>query len=200
MAADPAPFAATARPVVLSASTSTNLKYQTIGQYVTQGGSGNPWLESFVKRDEIFWKWELWSNLALRATASASSEFTADGASARGMNDASVSGGPRKSDGEWVSDGELSGAWAQLSWTAPQQITTIVLHDRPDTSENVLSGTLTFSDGSGIGVGALPANGAGLRLQFPQKSVTWVRFTIDNAEGNATGLAEFEVYGPPTPK
>src|SRR5512147_1506226 len=56
-----------------STSTATNLKYQTIAQYVTQGGSGNTWLESFVKHNEIFWKWELWSNLALKATATASS-------------------------------------------------------------------------------------------------------------------------------
>ena len=54
----------------------SNAKYQAIARYASQGGPG-PWLESFVKSNEIFWKWELWANLALKATATASSAIAA---------------------------------------------------------------------------------------------------------------------------
>jgi LmbE family N-acetylglucosaminyl deacetylase len=174
----------------------TNLKYQAIARYASQGGPG-PWLESFVKSNEIFWKWELWANLALKATASASSAI---GAVDR-LNDASVVGAPRvlaevNGKGEWVSNGELAGAWAQLTWPTAQALTRIVLHDRPDPTENISSGTLTFSDGSRLAVGALPTTGVGLPVTFALKTVTWVRFTVTAATGSATGLAEMEAYGP----
>ena len=172
-----------------------NTKNVAIWRYVSQA---NTWLNSFVKRDEIFWKSELWSNLALQATASASSVTT--GATADRINDGSLTGSTRKPDGEWVSNAQLSGAWAQLTWPSAQQITRIVLHDRTDTSQNITGGTLTFGDGSSVTVGALPTTGVGLTVQFAQKNVTWVRFTVTSAVGTSAGLAELEVYGPASTK
>jgi LmbE family N-acetylglucosaminyl deacetylase len=181
-----------------------NPKSLAISQYVSQNGSG-PWLQSFVKRDEIFWKRDLWADLALTATATASSTI-GPGTTASRINDGAVAGYPVVIDaghggtGEWVSNGELAGAWARLSWTTPQQVTRIVIHDRPDATENITGGTLTFSDGSSLVVGALPTNGVGLTVSFPVKSLTWIEFTVASAVGAAAGLAEIEVYGAPTTK
>src|SRR5262249_35779593 len=138
------------------------------------------------------------------ATATASSA-AGTGTTADRVNDASVSGFPRipsilrGGKGEWVAS-QLAGAWVQLNWTSTQAVTRIVLHDRPDTNENITSGTLTFSDGSTIGVGALPTNGNTFTVNFAQKNITWVRFTVNGASGTATGLAEMEVYGAATTK
>ena len=191
-------------PAALQATTpETNLKSQAISQYASQAGGGE-WMQAFVKRNEIFWKWELWANLALKATATASSAI-GTGTTADRINDASVVGFPvvpsvdSGGKGEWVSS-QLVGAWAQLSWTTSQSVTRIVIHDRPDASENISAGTLTFSDGSSQAVSALPTNGVGLTVSFPTKNVTWIRFTVNTATGTAAGLAELEVYGPPTSK
>ena len=145
-------------PAALAAtSMAANLKYRAIAQYVSQG---SPWLQSFVKSDEVFWPWELWSNLALTATATASSVQSSRTSPDR-VNNGSVSGAPRRDDGEWVSDSQLAGAWSQLAWPTATTITRVVLHDRPLPSENITAGTLSFSDGSTVAVGALPASGAG---------------------------------------
>ena len=181
--------------VMQSTDPAVNLKYRAIGEYVSQG---RDWLWSFVKRDEVFWKSELWANLALKATATASSGLP--GAAANRVNDGSVSGAPRNAEGEWVSSGQLAGAWVRLTWPAARTVTRIVLHDRPNTTDNVEQGTLTFSDGSTIPVGALPTNGVGFAVEFAAKTVTWVQFTVGGASGSNVGLAELEVYGPPTEK
>lgn len=177
----------------------TNLKSRVLRQYASQSGS-SPWFQAFVKSDEIAWKWELWANRALHATATASSNVTPGTAPDR-VNDGVAVGSPRVplsrgGRGEWVSNATLAGAWVQLTWAGPQPITRVVLHDRPDGTENVTAGTLTFSDGSSLPVGVLPTGGAGLTVVFAQKNVTWVRFTVTAATGTAAGLSELEVYGP----
>lgn len=188
---------------MLNTTPATNLKSLVISQYASQQGSA-PWPQSFVKNNEIAWKWDLWANRALRAVGSASSNVTPGTAPDR-LNDGVVVGFPRVfltrgGRGEWVSNNQLAGAWAQLTWTTAQALTRVVLHDRPDTAENITGGTLTFSDGSSLTVGALPTSGGGLTVTFPQKNVTWVRFTATGAVGTAAGLSEFEAYGPAVAK
>ena len=61
----------------------------------------------------------------------------------------------------------------------------------------MLAGTLSFSDGTSIAVGALPADGKLLPVTFAPKTVTWVRFTVDQAQGTAAGLSEIQVLGVP---
>ena len=67
-------------------------------------------------------------------------------------------------------------------------------------TENIVSGVLSFSDGSSVAVGALPPGGVGLTVSFPVKNITWLRFTVTAAIGSAAGLSEMEVYGPSGPK
>src|SRR6185436_10575806 len=93
---------------------------------------------------------------------------------------------------------QLAGAWVQLNWSTPVSVAQVNLYDRPLAGENVLAGTLSFSDGTSIAVGALPADGKLLPVTFAPKTVTWIRFTIDQAAGTAAGLSEIEVLGVPT--
>jgi len=96
---------------------------------------------------------------------------------------------------EWVTRQEMGGAWIKLNWDRPALVSEIALYDRPDRSDNVLGGTLSFDDGSVIPVPALPPAGTPWRISFPPKTVHWVLFRIDRAEGRNTGLEEIMVFG-----
>jgi hypothetical protein len=127
-------------------------------------------------------------NIAPLATVSVSSVEEAPGQSI-GVADGVVD------TKEWVTREEMNGAWIKLSWDRPVLVTEIALYDRPDRSTNVLGGTLSFDDGSSVAVPALPPAGTPWRLSFPPKTVHWVMFRIDRAEGRNTGLEEMMVFG-----
>jgi hypothetical protein len=97
---------------------------------------------------------------------------------------------------EWVAKG-VKDEWLQLDWPAARSIHKVVLYDRTSPRDQVLSGTLTFSDGTSIHVGKLQNDGqAGNVVTFPGKTVTWVRFTINTVRPGteAAGLGEMQVY------
>lgn len=96
---------------------------------------------------------------------------------------------------EWVTGGEMGGAWIRLTWHIPATVNGVELYDRPNQLDNVLSGRLTFDDGGMIPVPALPPRGAPWRITFPPKLVHWLEFRIDRAEGKNTGLEEITVFG-----
>ena len=128
-------------------------------------------------------------NIAPPATVTVSSADTARGQTGEGVAD----GQPNAS--EWSSAGEGAGAWITLTWEHPATVTEIDLYDRPDPADNVLSGTLSFEDGSVIVVHALPAAGAPERVVFAPKTIQSVTFRIDRFQGRAAGLAEIMVIG-----
>ncbi len=98
--------------------------------------------------------------------------------------------------GEWVSSAFDTTPWVKLSWDSPQRIRQIMLFDRENTVDNIVSGTLNFSDGSTINVDSLDHNGDAKVIDFAEKSnITWVRFTITASSSYASGLAEFVVIG-----
>ena len=73
------------------------------------------------------------------------------------------------------------------------------MYDKLDTRDQVLSGTLSFSDGSTLPVGRLQNDGqAGTVITFPPKTVTWLKLTIDKVRSGTVhaGLGRFEVYAP----
>mgnify|MGYP000039621727 CR=1 FL=1 len=127
-------------------------------------------------------------NIAPFATVTVSS-VRAGGSGAEGVAD-----GERDLN-EWVSEGEMSGAWIKLVWDKPATITEIVLYDRPDPAENILGGVLEFEDGSQIPVPALPPGGDPWRVTFAPKTVRWVVLRIESVQGRNAGLVEFAVYG-----
>jgi hypothetical protein len=136
------------------------------------------------------------TNLAPNSTVTVSSQNTGSGQLGTKAVDGVLTGYPGTYTYEWATNGQLAGAWIQLTWSSPVQLSQIVLYDRPNLNDNVQAGTLLFSDGSTISVGTLPNNGQGYPVTFATKAVAWVRFTVTQAVGNNSGLAEFQTFGP----
>ena len=97
---------------------------------------------------------------------------------------------------EWLALGTV-GEWIKLNWSSPQTVGKVVLYDLSSMRDQVLGGTLSFSDGSSLHIGILQNDGqAGTVLTFPPREITWVKFTIDAVRpGTQTaGLAELQVF------
>ncbi len=166
----------------------TNLKWQALAAYRSQF---NDFLASFIRKNEFFWRSDYGTRLSSLARVSTSTDYPeGEGAMANAVD------GYADRKHEWKSKG-LGGAWIQLDWSKPVRTAQINLYDRLDPNDNVRAGTLTFSNGSKIPVGPLPATGKPLSVTFSPRVVRWVRFTIDEAVGYNTGLAEIEVLGVP---
>ena len=130
----------------------------------------------------------------LSVTASAESAGTTQFATK--AVDGVIDGYPGDYTAEWAAPSGGAGSWIQLNWSAAEAVNRIVLHDRPNTADQILSGTLTFSHGPSVAVSELPNDGAPLVVNFSNRSIDWVRLTIDevsNSTGNV-GLAEFQVF------
>jgi hypothetical protein len=128
-------------------------------------------------------------NIAPYATVSVSSVEESDSELAQGVADGIAD------SRDWVAEGETAGAWIRLDWNAPATILGVDLYHLPNPADKVLSGTLTFDDGSMIPVESLPPGGAPRRITFPAKTVRSVTFRIDRAQGLNAGLAEIMVFG-----
>lgn len=73
----------------------------------------------------------------------------------------------------------------------------VSLYDDCDPERNILSGTLTFSDGTTERVGALQPLGQETRVTFREKrGITSFTFTVDSFEGDMPGLSEIAAYAP----
>ncbi|MHB8057001.1 MAG: Ig-like domain-containing protein [Desulfuromonadaceae bacterium] len=134
-----------------------------------------------------------YGNVATLATASASSQNTATDQLASKVIDGV--GCLSNCAEEWVTMGELAGAWVKLSWPESYLSDKIVLYDRPNLNEQILSATLSFSDGTSITVGPLNNSGAAEEVTFPARKFNWVTLTVTQASGINIGLAEFQVFG-----
>ncbi len=139
------------------------------------------------------------TNIASQARLSASSENTTTQQVAAKAVDGVAAGFPKRPGSEWVAAGERAGAWLQLDWSSPQTVARIVLHDRPNLTDQVTGATLTFSDGSSVTVPALANGGAGRTVSFPPRATTSLRVTITATSPGTSnaGLSEVEVYGTP---
>jgi len=129
-------------------------------------------------------------NVAGWSTPAASSQNTATAQTATKVADGRT-GSPLI--GEWATRGGKAGSWVTLTWPDVQHLGSVTLTDRPNISDQVLAGTLTFSDGTAVKVGALPNTGGSLTITFPARSVTSVKFTITKVSARTAnvGLAEF---------
>jgi hypothetical protein len=136
-------------------------------------------------------------DLARQTTATSSS--SEHGYSPAGVIDGNASGYPHGKQFEWASNHEKAGAWVKLEWSQPQTIDTIWIYDRPNTTDQVLGGLLTFDDGSTLDVDELPNDGAKpAEMTFPAKTVRSVTFKITKvteATQNA-GVAEIAAFRP----
>jgi LmbE family N-acetylglucosaminyl deacetylase len=173
-----------------------NLKARVISRYTSQEGRiPASWLFAFARKNEWFWIRDFSANIAGLATVSVSSENGETGQLGSSSVDGFIEGFPGYGPWEWATQGELDGAWIKLTWPSPMTISQIVLYNRMNGVDDVLSGTLHFSDGSSVPVGQLPMNGNGLPVSFEPKTVTWMQFTVDSAVGQNIGLTEIEAFG-----
>jgi hypothetical protein len=127
----------------------------------------------------------------------ASSANSSTGQQATKAVDDIVDGWPGDYSREWATVNEGAGAWIQLSWATATVVDRVVLFDRPNDDDHVTGGTLTFSDGTSVSVGALNNTGAATVVTFTPRSITSVTFTITSvsADTQNVGLAELEIYG-----
>jgi hypothetical protein len=142
----------------------------------------------------------LGGNVAPTATATASSQNSETTQTAAKAIDGIADGYPGDYTAEWATQGEGVGAWLQLDWATPVDLARVVLRDRPNEWEQVLGGTLTFSDGSTVAVPALDNAGAAVAVDFPARTVSWVRFTVTTVGQYSSniGLSELEAWTPGT--
>jgi hypothetical protein len=136
------------------------------------------------------------TNVAPLATITASSQNPADGQLAIKAVDGWAVGHPVDYTKEWATVGGKAGSWIRLSWPAPQSVNRVVLFDRPNGDDQILSGTLIFSDGSSVAVGQLPNTGAPLVISLPERNTTSLQLTITGVSATTynIGLSELQVY------
>lgn len=95
----------------------------------------------------------------------------------------------------WATSGEGAGAWLKITLPTVRHVNQVILYDRPNPTDYVIQGKLTFSDGTELETGDLPNGGAPRKLSFEQKNVTWIKFTVVQSTGPNIGLGEIEIYG-----
>ncbi|GAA5860488.1 hypothetical protein JCM8547_000319 [Rhodosporidiobolus lusitaniae] len=140
-------------------------------------------------------------NLASQATATGSSAFGVSPASAAidGKIGGLIGGRVGNSGEEWASRGEKAGARLTLTWPSSVSFNQIVLYDRPNTADNILGGSIAFSDNSGFSfTSALPNDGKTPLFLNLSRTVTTtsLKFTVSMVSSTTTnvGLSEIEVY------
>ena len=138
-------------------------------------------------------------NLATVATVTVSTQNPPDGQLGIKAIDGIADGYPGDYTKEWATQGQGAGAWIRMTWNSAMVVDSVSFYDRPNLVDNITSGTLSFSDGSTVAVGALPANGQGVTVSFAPKTVVWVQFTVNTAAGSNTGLSEMAVFGSVAP-
>lgn len=108
--------------------------------------------------------------------------------------------GLKETDWATTNAGKNDG-WIKLTWAHAQNVNKIELFDRVNTNDHVLKGKLEFSDGSSIDLPQLNNNGNVYVVEFPTRSITWVKYSIMEISGStyASGLSEMAVYNTPKP-
>ena len=146
---------------------------------------------------------EAQANLSRLAVATASSEIVPFFAGAWRANDLRLAEEARpeqsRRDGRyaWATD-DGSGAWVQLDWPMEIEATQAVLYPLTARGCRVTAATLTLSDGTSYHIGPLHDDGSPLVIPFdPPSTISWIRFTVDEAISTLVGLAELVVNGPP---
>lgn len=136
------------------------------------------------------------TNLATAATAVASSESPSTGQTAAKAIDGVVDGYPGVASAEWATNGGRTGSTLKLTWASPVTLGRLVFFDRPNTDDQVTSGTVTFSDGTTVPVGSLDNAGAATTVSFAARTVSSLTFTVTGVSGSTrnVGLAELQAF------
>lgn len=136
-----------------------------------------------------------YQDLALSAEAFASSAFAQQGPEK--AIDGVVSGYPANSSAEWASYNEGVGAWLNITWPAYYLVDSLVLHDRPNSNDQITSAHIDLSDGTGYDIGALNNDGSAVvfNLSVPL-NISSLKLTVTGVSGttSSVGLSEIEAY------
>lgn len=97
-------------------------------------------------------------------------------------------------DGVWIPEPEDTGKKAQVTFSQPKDVETVVLYDHPDPDANVLNAVILFDDGTSVHTGALDPNGAATVIAVQKTAVASFTVILQETQGNA-GLTEVEAYG-----
>ncbi len=135
-------------------------------------------------------------NAARVGTAKASSQNTTTGQTAAKAVDGVIGGNPVATLNEWATVGGRAGSWLEVTWPGPHTLESVVLYDRPNSSDQVTRGTLLFGDGSTVAVGALRNEGSATVVTFSPRRVTRVRLRVDAVSPTTrnVGLAELQAF------
>ena len=136
------------------------------------------------------------ANVAASATVTASSQNTTSGQTAAKAVDGVIAGHPVDATREWATVGGRAGSYLNLGFPAAVTLNRVVLYDRPNPSDQVTGGTLTFSDGTSVPVPALDNAGQATSISFPDTATTSLRLTVTTVSGTTrnVGLAELQAY------
>ncbi len=105
--------------------------------------------------------------------------------------------------GEWISKssmtfwGYINYPWIQLDWDHEVIVNKVIIYDSPSEKRHIAGGTLFFSDGSKVTVLEIPNDGSPKVVTFPAKTTEWIRFEVEDADGEHLGLSEIEVFPAP---
>lgn len=137
------------------------------------------------------------TNLAGRATVTASSQNTSTGQTATKAIDGVATGYPTDYTREWATSGGKAGSWLKLTWAAPVLIDRVVLFDRPNANDRITAANLVFSDGTSVPVSSLVNAGTATTVTFPARTVSSVQLSITTVSTTTenVGLAEIEAWG-----
>lgn len=138
------------------------------------------------------------SDLALQATATASSYSTGQGPEK--VNNGLIGGytddDPSNYMNEWASNGELVGAWLNLTWPAYYMVDSLIFYDRPNDGDWVTGGHVDFDDGSSVSIPTLNDDGSAtiVNLTTPV-NISSLLFTVTSVGpwSNSIGLSELSV-------
>lgn len=168
-----------------------------------------------VNGDQIFWERDTRSKSYLASVSVSSNE-----ADKRYLNDFSTTRVPFKNvckylqefntDADFMLDLYDSYKWSPddndadktvtLKFDKSIDIASVRLYDDFRPENQIVSGLLTFSDGSTLDVGELNNSGSATVISFPtKKRIKTVSFQIKEYKGEP-GLTEFEVYAPEKPR
>lgn len=170
-------------------------KFAAIGAYASQNLHWSDYNYSFYKSDEFYWT-KNYKNIAGEATITVSSENISTGQVKENAVDGYIAGYDMDQQcyhNEWVTNGELNGAWIQLDFNETRSINQIILNDRVTTVDNVKQVLLSFSDNSSFIVYDIPSDGTDKVINFNTKNVSWVKVTVISAEGYNAGLTEIQI-------
>ena len=98
---------------------------------------------------------------------------------------------------QWSSVSQGAGATITLRWPYRVNVSSVVLHDRPNLSDQITSALLLFDDGSIYPVETLPNNGTAYVVPIDNVATETITLKITGVSSStgSVGLAEFRVFG-----